>query len=123
MNSTITKKVLVVDDDVDILDAISIVLSEFGYDVTTISNGLETFQKIEEIVPDVILLDVLMSGSDGRDICKIIKAQYKTKHIPVIMVSAHPGVAHDVKKVGADNFLTKPFETNDLLQLVSTYTK
>jgi CheY-like chemotaxis protein len=115
------KKILVVDDDVDILDAIAIVLDEFGYAVTTTSKGHETYKKIEEIHPDVILLDVLMSGSDGREICRELKSKEETRKIPVIMVSAHPDAAKEVKAVGADNFLAKPFETGDLLKLVERY--
>ncbi len=112
------KRILVVDDDEGILDAISLLLDEMGYEVAITPKGEETYKKIDEFHPDLILLDVLMSGSDGRDICKKLKNEVTTKNIPIIMISAHPSAAKSVFEFGANDFLAKPFETEDLLEKI-----
>jgi DNA-binding response OmpR family regulator len=113
--------VLVVDDDESILDAICLLLEDFGYVVETLSNGDETAAAVEELCPSVVLLDVLMSGIDGREICKNLKKSELTKNTPVIMLSAHPGVAKKISEVGADGFLSKPFEVEELLNVISKF--
>ncbi len=113
-----SKKILVVDDDISILDAVSLILEENGYEVETAFKGDEAYQKALSFNPDVIVLDVLLSGKDGREICKNLKLDEKTKKIPVIMVSAHPGASESTKEVGADFFLAKPFMPDDLLSAV-----
>ena len=116
-------KILVVDDDESILDAISLVLEEEGYIVETTLKGEETYTKIASFKPDVIVLDVLMSGSDGRQICKRLKKDPIIKRIPVIMISAHPTAKYSVMECGADDFLAKPFDTNCLLEKVEKFVK
>src|SRR5258708_29889007 len=89
-NDRMSKKVLVVDDDVDILEGIALILEIEGYTVSTIAKGEKTYKRVEEFQPDLVLLDIRMFGTDGRAICKRLKSQKKTKHIPVILVSADP---------------------------------
>jgi|SRR6185369_17376497 len=113
--------ILIIDDDESILDAVSLLLSDFGYLVDTISHGEEARVKVPELLPNIILLDVLMSGVDGRDICKSLKQDEKTKHIPIIMLSAHPGVSKNMSEYGADGFLSKPFEIDDLLKTIEKF--
>lgn len=117
------KKILVVDDDPDILDAIQFVLDDAGYTVTTTEKGeyAENLRDTNGGLPDLIVLDVLLSGKDGRLICKRLKSQASTRHIPIVMISAHPGAEHSVKEVGADDFLAKPFEVDVLLEKVARY--
>jgi len=117
------KRVLVVDDDESILDAISLILEEEGYEVKTVFKGQETYKAIENFKPDIILLDVLMSGNDGREICKRLKADGTTKKIPVIMISAHPTLDKGATACGAEDFLAKPFDTDDLLKKINKYTQ
>ena len=114
------KKVLIVDDDESILDAVSLLLMDEGYHVDTTPKGYEVHEKVASFKPEIILLDVLMSGSDGRIICKSLKESLKTKNIPVIMMSAHPMAHQSAIDAGADDFLAKPFETEDLLQKLSS---
>jgi|SRR5579872_6261566 len=116
------KKILVVDDDSDILEPMSVILKNEGYIVDVSSKGNETFYKIDKFKPDLIILDILMSGTDGRTICKKIKQDKRTKDIPVIMMSAHPGVERDSNESGADDFLEKPFDLEDLILTVKKYT-
>src|SRR5437588_12799390 len=114
------KKILVVDDDPDILDALRFMLEDSGYEVKTSEKGeyAENLHDTNGGLPDVIILDVLLSGKDGRIICQKLKSQEDTKHIPIIMISAHPDAKQSVKAVGADNFLAKPLEMDELLMKV-----
>ncbi len=112
-------KILVVDDDIDILSVMEILLSMKGFEVEVTSKGENTFPKIESFKPDLILLDVLISGHDGRAICKQLKSNKSTRHIPIIMFSAHPGAAATISDYGADDFIAKPFDVNNLMQKVN----
>lgn len=118
-----TKKILVVDDDLDILDAFQFLLEDAGYKVTTTEKGeyAENLHDTNGGLPDVIILDVLLSGKDGRLICQKLKSQEDTKHIPIIMMSAHPNAKKSVSQVGADDFLAKPFDADELLALIARY--
>jgi DNA-binding response OmpR family regulator len=112
-------KILVVDDDIDILSVMEILLTMKGFEVEVTAKGENTFPKIESFKPDLILLDVLISGHDGRTICRKLKADKDTMHIPVIMFSAHPGAAATIAEYGADDFIAKPFDVTNLLKKVN----
>ncbi|MEO8822259.1 MAG: response regulator [Ginsengibacter sp.] len=112
-------KILVVDDDIDILSVMEILLSMKGFEVEVTSKGENTIPKIESFKPDLILLDVLISGYDGRAICKQLKSNETTRNIPVIMFSAHPGAAATIADYGADDFIAKPFDVNNLMKKVN----
>lgn len=117
----IMKKILVVDDDKDIIDALEIILETEGYIVSKISNGDETYKIVKDFNPNLILLDILMSGNDGRSICKILKSNQNTSSIPIILMSAHPLAVKEYSNYGGDAFLPKPFDTEELLQIVKEY--
>lgn len=112
-------RILVIDDDVDILAVMEILLSMKGFNVEVTAKGENTFPKIESFKPDLILLDVLISGYDGRVICKQLKSNEETKSIPVIMFSAHPGAAATIADYGADDFIAKPFNVSNLIDKVN----
>jgi DNA-binding response OmpR family regulator len=115
------KKILVVDDEPDILEFLQVILEEEGYLVAITDKG-EYVEKLHDGgLPDLILLDVLLSGKDGRDIVKQLKRQDETKHIPVIMFSAHPNAEETARACGADDFLAKPFEIDVLLTRIANY--
>jgi CheY-like chemotaxis protein len=116
-------KVLVIDDDPDVRTVMNLLMKKQGYEVETASTKDEAFHKVKHFQPSVILLDVLLSGADGRDICRMIKADPKTQHIQVIMVSAHPGAAENIESYGADHFITKPINTASLLQMLDSWVK
>ena len=116
-----TKKILVVDDDTDIIEPLALILEAKGFKVETITKGKLVYSKISSFKPDVLLLDILMSGADGREICKKLKSNNKTKNLTVIMMSAHPSGMSDSEKIGADDFIAKPFETEDLLIMLDKY--
>jgi DNA-binding response OmpR family regulator len=112
------KKVLAVDDDPYILDALVELLKYSGYDVATTPKGDEVFKKIDECAPDIILLDIMLSGLDGREICREIKANKNTSNIPVIMISATPNLTQSVLDSGANDFVAKPFDIFLLLDKI-----
>lgn len=113
-------KILLIDDDPDIRQSTSAVLRRQGYDVVTASHREEALQRLTDEEPSIILLDVLLSGADGRELCREIKADVATSHIPVIMFSGHPGAASGFESYGADDFLAKPFTAEELLRRLSS---
>jgi len=115
-------RILVVDDDQSILDAMEITLNLEGYDVESTTKGEETFSKIESFKPDLIFMDVYLSGMDGREICKQIKQENKTKHIPVIIFSANKSMKEVFKDSGANDFIGKPFNMDELYDKVKHQT-
>lgn len=117
------KKVLVVDDDPDILEAIQMILATEAYDSQATTNGSEVYKMVESYEPDLIILDVLLSGDDGRTICKKLKSEIKSEHIPVIMISAHPDAKSFTKECSADSFIAKPFSVTELLSEVKKLIK
>ena len=108
---------MVVDDDPAILDSISLLLEFEGYHVSTISDPASLFT-MENGLPDLFLLDIWMSGTDGRDVCKFLKQQTSTNKIPVVLISASREIEKSAKEAGADDFISKPFETSELLEKV-----
>ncbi|TMC37638.1 MAG: response regulator [Chloroflexi bacterium] len=115
------KKILVVDDEPDILEFLQVILEEEGYLVATTEKG-EYVEKLHAGgLPDLILLDVLLSGKDGREIVKQLKSQEETKSIPIIMFSAHPSAEKTARDAGADDFVAKPFQIDFLLAVVAKY--
>jgi DNA-binding response OmpR family regulator len=113
------KRILVIDDDVSILEALNMTLQDAGYDTeTSTKNGEYVERSLMRQLPDLIVLDILLSGHDGRTICKNLKSQEATKNIPIILISAHPDAAKTAFEAGADDFLEKPFNIDDLLARV-----
>jgi CheY-like chemotaxis protein len=112
--------ILVVDDDPGILDALRFLFEDAGYRVQTSEEGDAALWRDEtDSLPDLIVLDVLLSGQDGRLICRELKSQQQTRHIPVVMISAHPDAERSSREVGADAFVAKPFAIDDLLATVA----
>ncbi|HPW87841.1 MAG TPA: response regulator [Kaistella chaponensis] len=113
MNS---KKIVIVDDDVAILDSLGTMLDFEGFEVNTFMRGSEIFRLIEtENKPNLILLDMWLCGEDGRDICKQLKSNERTKNIPVIIMSASRGLENTALQSGANAFIAKPFEIDDVV--------
>ncbi len=94
------------------------VLTDEGYRVQTSLNG-RCLQRIESDLPDLILLDVLLQGEDGRELCQQLKGREQTRHIPVILFSAHITANSAIEVCGADDFLAKPFRIQELLAIVA----
>jgi CheY-like chemotaxis protein len=116
------KNVLIVDDNVDILEPMSLILTSEGYNIETSTNEEDLYLKINSVKPDLILLDILISGSDGREICRNLKNDFSFKDIPIVMISAHPSAQREAEQNGADGFLAKPFEIDDLIAITKKFT-
>jgi DNA-binding response OmpR family regulator len=115
------KKILVIDDDLDILEFLHDLLEIEGY-VVAITAKVDYLEKLwHGDLPDLILLDVFLSGKDGRDIVKQLKKQEETKQIPVIMFSAHPSAEATARAAGADDFVAKPFSIDELLAKIQIF--
>ncbi|ASV13047.1 MULTISPECIES: response regulator [Leptospira] len=111
------QKVLVVDDEEDIAELIRFHLEENGYQVDTCQNGLEVLPKLEKNTPDLVILDLMLPGIGGMDLCKKIKEKYS---MPIIMVTAKSGETEAVLglELGADDYVRKPFSTRELIARV-----
>lgn len=114
-------KILVVDDDVDILSLVETILSMNNFDVQAISRWEDIYTKMDEFKPNLVLLDVMLGGADGRDICRNLHLNTKTKNIPVVLFSANPEMAKYIKECMAQDFVAKPFDISNLLKTVKTY--
>ena len=115
-----SRNVLVVDDEPNIVISIKFLMKQKGYEVRTASNGEEALQALNEKVPDLILLDVMMPKPDGYEVCQKIRATAKWKDIPVIMLTAKGREVEREKgfAMGADDYITKPFSTQELVAKV-----
>ena len=114
------KRVMIADDDPGILDAVEAMLEFGGYEVSSTPNGA-TLLDIHDNFPDLLLLDIWMPGTDGREVCKQLKAQESSKKMPIIMISASTELEKSAKEAGADDFLEKPFDMDELLQKIAFY--
>ncbi|GAA3960045.1 response regulator [Mucilaginibacter dorajii] len=113
------RRILAVDDDNDILEVLQYILEDSGYEVETLSDGHNLFNTIRHHQPDLILLDIMLGGLDGRELCKHLKLGKETHDIPVIMISA----SHDIAKIkqekgSPDDFIAKPFDIDVLLRSI-----
>lgn len=113
------KKIVIFDDDKDILTALESVLDFVDWDLSTFSSGQDAIQVISREKPDLILMDVLLDGFDGREICRSIKENTDLKHIPIILISGQQGAEESQQQdFGPNDFLPKPFNIGDLIDKV-----
>lgn len=108
---------MIADDDPGIVDFLSIMLEFEGYEVSSTLNGA-TLLSMNDHLPDLLLLDIWMSGVDGRDICKQLKKKEHTKTLPILMISASKDIERSAMDAGADAFLAKPFEMDEILKII-----
>src|SRR5437763_16683614 len=108
-------KILIVDDNPDVLQVMQLLLGSRGFEVDVPTNGEETFTKTEIFNPNLIFLDVHLAGMDGREISKQLKTTEETKHIPVILFSANIIHGNSLSESLADDFIAKPFDIHDLV--------
>jgi DNA-binding response OmpR family regulator len=112
------ERILVVEDDPAILDVLRLILEEGGYAVETVADG-ETLRDFPNGPPDLLLLDIWLSGWDGREICRSLKGREETKNLPIVICSASRDGEKMAREAGADGFLAKPFDLDDLLATVA----
>ncbi len=111
------KRVLVIENDKDILEMISLVLEEAGYEASLHTTERNIFEHITAFGPDAILLDIVKPTLEGTELCRQLKEAEQTTHIPVIVLSTHPQ-AQKVKEICADEVVPKPFDIDALLEIL-----
>ncbi len=119
----IAKRILIVEDDPSVMRATSFILEKEGYEVLTAVDGLGGLKKAKEENPDLLILDVMLPGIDGFEICHSLRAEVQTAHLPILMFSAKGQETDKAMglKVGADEYLTKPVDREVLISKVATW--
>ena len=116
-----TKKILIADDEPNIVVALEYLLQRSGYEVHIARNGDEALKQVEAHVPDLVLLDVMMPLRSGYEVCKRIRERPDWRHIKIVMLSAK-GRDAEVNKglaAGADLYVTKPFSTREMVEKIN----
>ena len=119
------KKILIVDDEQDIVESLKFVLEASDYTCYTADNGEDGLRLAKEIVPDLMILDVMMPKINGYKISRLLKYDAKYKNIPILMVTARSQEEDKLigEETGADEYITKPFELEEVVKKVEEYLK
>lgn len=114
------RKILIADDEPNIVTALEFLLKRAGYDVRTAANGEEALALVESYVPDLVLIDIMMPGKSGYEVCQRMRERPEWRHIKIVMVTAKGREAEISKgmSLGADLYVTKPFSTQELIAAV-----
>ncbi len=115
------KKILVIDDNTGVLFAIQKALDLKDYDVH-VSETFVGVDGVEKVAPDLIYLDISLVGKDGREVAQELKGDERTKHIPIVILTAYPNANELAKEARADDYLSKPFELADLWEMTAKHT-
>ena len=117
------RKILVVDDEVDLVETIRFPLEAEGYTVLVSYNGEDALNQARKEIPDLILLDLMLPKLDGYKICRLLKFDTRYKHIPILMLTAKTQEKDKIlgMETGADEYITKPFDIDELLKKVRSY--
>ena len=115
------KKILIIEDEQDIVDIATLILEDEGYEVCSMTefDGYEA--KVEKPHAHLVLLDLNLGKYHGKDICKYIKAQDDLKQTAVVLMSANKDIATVKDEAGADAFISKPFDLDDFIQVIKTW--
>jgi len=113
-----TKKILIAEDDKAIVEVIKIILETEGYKTFSTDDGVTVVDLIKNEKPDLVLLDIWLSGEDGGKIARIVKSDKEISDVPILLVSASQDTRRVAEEAGADGFLLKPFDIDELLQVV-----
>lgn len=117
-----SKKILVVDDEADLLMVTLFRLKHMGYEMFGAKDGQEALDAARKKSPDLIIMDVFLPGTNGDEIAKILKKDKKTKRIPIILISADVrSLQERSARCGAEGYLTKPFHSNELVGLIQKH--
>jgi CheY-like chemotaxis protein len=115
--------ILVVEDDPQVARLISLVLQRNGYQSTVVADGQSALDSAMETRPSMIFADLTIKGMGGEQLCSTLKANPETKNIPYVVVSGDRDIAEKARVCGADDFMGKPFEFEDLIRLVNKYAR
>jgi DNA-binding response OmpR family regulator len=117
------KKVLIADDDVDLLDMVKMLLSRAGFAISTIASGKFFLERVTTVKPDIILLDVFLGDTDGRSLCQLVKTDPEYHDIPVILYSAGYISTSSISHSRANAFFSKPFDIKELVEKIKALVK
>ena len=119
------KKILIVDDEQDIVETLKFMLEAHGYECFCAYDGENGLNKAKEIIPDLMILDVMMPKINGYKISRLLKYDTKYKDIPIIMVTARSQEDDKLigQETGVNEYITKPFELDDVISRVNSYLK
>ena len=119
------KKILIVDDEQDIVESLKFVLESSDYSCYTAFNVEEGLKLAKELIPDLIILDVMMPKINGYKISRLLKYDSKYKNIPILMITARSQEEDKLigEETGADEYITKPFDLDNVLKTVDKYLK
>jgi len=116
------KKILLVDDEPDILRTVDFRLTQFGYKIITATDGENAVKIIRNEKPDLVLLDLRLPGINGIEVCKIVRSDETIKNTPIILFTASASrITEDCAKCGANDYLLKPFDPKNLLEKINKY--
>jgi DNA-binding response OmpR family regulator len=114
------KKILIVDNNMLMIEVMTYILINNGYEVFAISSGSKIFELIKKEHPDLIILDAVLPGINGKEICQLIKLNKSTQNLPVIMCSGDESIDESLNQKGApDDILHKPFDISSLITKVN----
>jgi DNA-binding response OmpR family regulator len=116
-----TKKILVIDDNSDLLDLLKEALTSEGYEVECASHVDNIYESVRQSGAGLVIIDYILEGINGGELCHQLKINPRTKHLPVIMISGYPRVLESLGNYGADRFLAKPFDLDELLSVVNSH--
>jgi len=118
-NTGQTRRILIIDDDADVLDVMQEALKYEGFDVKIAERADDIFALIKEYDPQLIMMDYILKGINGGELCHQIKTNPETSNLPVVLLSAYPRVYNSLGTYGADEFIAKPFDLYDLFGRVN----
>jgi DNA-binding response OmpR family regulator len=117
------KKILIVDDEVDLVETLRFPLEMEGFNVLVSYNGEDALSQARKEKPDLIILDLMLPKLDGYKVCRLLKFDERYKHIPILMLTAKTQEKDKLlgKETGADEYITKPFDIDELMKRVKSY--
>ena len=113
-------KILIIEDNPDIKEVMDYILKDDGHEVTPCSDG-SSLSSIDTIKPDLILMDEMLSGLRGSTLCRLLKSDETTSHIPVVLISAMTNLKETAIKCGANAYIEKPFNIDNLIAVVKRF--
>ena len=115
-----TMRILVIDDDSKLTDLLQLVFESKGFGVTVANDGLQALASLETELPEAVLLDLMMPGMSGLEVCQHIRANPRTSSVPVVVLTAKSGIEskQELMNAGATDYLVKPVPLNDLISRI-----
>jgi CheY-like chemotaxis protein len=115
--------ILVVEDDPQVARLIALVLQRNGWESQVVADGQTAFDRVRQAVPAMIFADLTIKGMNGEQLCSMLKGRPETRNIPYVVVSGDRDIAERARHCGADDYMGKPFEFEDLIRLVNKYAR